>query len=50
MLNLLNPRVYEREQKSPRVAGALKGEAEIKASLGKKFKNADEFIEHLDKP
>jgi len=27
----------------------LKGEAEIRASLGKRFKNADEFIEYLEK-
>jgi hypothetical protein len=31
------------------VAGALKGEAEIRAGLGKQFKNADEFIEYLEK-
>jgi hypothetical protein len=29
------------------VANTLKGEAELKAGLGKRFKNADEFIEHL---
>jgi hypothetical protein len=29
------------------VADALKGEAELRAGLGKRFKNADEFIEHL---
>jgi hypothetical protein len=31
------------------VAGALKGEAEIRAGLGKRFKDADEFIEYLEK-
>lgn len=31
------------------VAGTLKGEAEIRAGLGKRFKNADEFIEYLEK-
>jgi hypothetical protein len=30
------------------VAGTLKGEAEIRAGLGKQFKNADEFIEYLE--
>jgi hypothetical protein len=30
------------------VAGTLKGEAEIRAGLGKRFKNADEFIEYLE--
>ncbi|MGB7544213.1 MAG: hypothetical protein WBL92_01280 [Methanothrix sp.] len=29
------------------VANTLKGEAELRAGLGKRFKNADEFIEHL---
>lgn len=32
------------------VAGTLKGEAELRAGLGKRFKNADEFIEYLEKP
>jgi hypothetical protein len=31
------------------VAGTLKGEAEIRAGLGKRFKDADEFIEYLRK-
>ncbi len=31
------------------VAGTLKGEAEIRAGLGKQFKNVDEFIEYLEK-
>lgn len=31
------------------VAGTLKGEAEIRAGPGKRFKNADEFIEYLEK-
>ncbi len=31
------------------VAGTLKGEAEIKAGLGKQFKDAYEFVEYLDK-
>jgi hypothetical protein len=30
------------------VAGTLKGEAEIKAGLGKTFKDADEFIYYLE--
>ncbi|MCK9442464.1 MAG: hypothetical protein M0Q13_13730 [Methanothrix sp.] len=29
------------------VADTLKGDAELRAGLGKRFKNADEFIEHL---
>jgi hypothetical protein len=29
------------------VANTLKGNAELRAGLGKRFKNADEFIEHL---
>jgi hypothetical protein len=29
------------------VANTLKGEAELRAGLGKHFKNADEFIDHL---
>lgn len=31
------------------VAGTLKVVAEIRAGLGKQFKDADEFIEYLDK-
>jgi hypothetical protein len=31
------------------VAGTLKGEAELRAGLGKRFKDADEFIEYLEK-
>ena len=31
------------------VAGTLKGEAEIRAGLGKTFKNVDECIEYLEK-
>jgi hypothetical protein len=31
------------------VAGTLKGEAELRADLGKRFKGADEFIEYLEK-
>ncbi len=31
------------------VAGTLKGEAELRAGLGKRFKSADEFIEYLEK-
>ncbi len=31
------------------VAGTLKGESELKAGLGKRFKDADEFIEYLEK-
>ena len=30
------------------VAGTLKGEAELRAGLGKRFKDADEFIEYLE--
>ena len=30
------------------VAGTLKGEAELSAGLGKRFKDADEFIEYLE--
>ncbi len=30
------------------VAGTLEGESEIKDGLGKRFRNADEFIDHLD--
>lgn len=37
------------EEDARMVAGTLKGEAEIKAGLGKRFKNADEFIEFLEK-
>lgn len=29
------------------VANTRRGEAELKAGLGKRFKNADDFIEHL---
>lgn len=29
------------------VANSLKGEAELRAGLGKRFKKADEFIDHL---
>jgi hypothetical protein len=29
------------------VTGTLKGEAEIRAGLGKRFKDADEFIDYL---
>jgi hypothetical protein len=29
------------------VANTLKGDAELRAGLGKRFKNDDEFIEHL---
>jgi hypothetical protein len=29
------------------VANTLKGEAELRAGLGKRFKNTDEFIEYL---
>ena len=31
------------------VAGTLKGEAELRAGLGKRFKDADEFMEYLEK-
>jgi hypothetical protein len=31
------------------VAGTLEGESEIEAGLGKRFRNADEFIAHLEK-
>ncbi|MGA9099835.1 MAG: hypothetical protein WB392_12990 [Methanotrichaceae archaeon] len=31
------------------VAGTLKGEAEIRAGLGKTFKDVDECIEYLEK-
>jgi hypothetical protein len=29
------------------VSDTRRGEAELKAGLGKRFKNADDFIEHL---
>lgn len=31
------------------VAGTMEGESEIRAGLGKRFRNSDEFIDHLDK-
>jgi hypothetical protein len=31
------------------VAGTLKGEAELRAGFGKRFKDADEFVEYLEK-
>jgi hypothetical protein len=31
------------------VAGTMKGEAELRTGLGKRFKDADEFIEYLEK-
>jgi hypothetical protein len=31
------------------VADTLEGESEIRAGLGKRFRNADEFIDHLEK-
>ncbi|MBP7069139.1 MULTISPECIES: hypothetical protein [Methanothrix] len=31
------------------VAGTPEGESEIRAGLGKRFRNADEFIDHLEK-
>jgi hypothetical protein len=31
------------------IGGALKGEAELRAGLGKRFKDADEFIDYLEK-
>ena len=37
------------EENARIVAGTLKGEAEIRAGLGKRFKNADEFVEYLEK-
>ncbi|MFB3765119.1 MAG: hypothetical protein ACE14P_07705 [Methanotrichaceae archaeon] len=37
------------EENHRTVAGALRGEAEIRAGLGKKFKDADEFIDYLEK-
>jgi hypothetical protein len=37
-------------EENPRiVAGTLEGESEIRAGLGKRFRNADEFIDHLEK-
>ena len=30
------------------VDGTLEGESEIGAGLGKRFRNADEFIDHLE--
>ena len=37
-------------EENPRiVAGTLEGESEIRAGLGKRFRNADEFINHLEK-
>jgi hypothetical protein len=41
------PKAAPLEENERIVAGALKGEAEIKAGLGKRFNNADEFIEYL---
>jgi len=37
------------EENARIVAGTLEGESEIIAGLGKRFRNADEFIDHLDK-
>ena len=37
------------EEDARMVAGTLKGEAELSAGLGKRFKDADEFIEYLEK-
>ena len=31
------------------VAGTLKGDAELRAGQGKRFKDADEFIDNLEK-
>ena len=37
-------------EENPRiVAGTLEGESEIRAGLGKRFRNADEFIDYLEK-
>ncbi len=37
------------EDRARIVAGTLKGVAEIRAGLGKRFKNAEDFIEYLEK-
>lgn len=39
----------ELEEDARIVAGTLKGEAELRAGLGKRFKDADEFIEYLER-
>ena len=45
----LKNRVVPLEKDAQIVAGAMRGEAEIRAGQGKRFKNADEFIEYLEK-
>ncbi|MGA9097682.1 MAG: hypothetical protein WB392_01985 [Methanotrichaceae archaeon] len=42
-------KVVPLEEDARIVAGTLKGDAEIRAGLGKKFKDADEFVEYLEK-